>query len=69
MYKYLIRFNIFILNCIYIIFKMLPTNRNKIFFLSRQSNKPSIDFRKLMGNLNENYDGCYDIDQILEKAQ
>ena len=56
MYKYLIRFNVFILNCIYIIFKMLPTNRNKIFFLSRQSNKPSIDFRKLMGNLNENYD-------------
>ena len=56
MYKYLIRVNIFILNCIYIIFKILPTNRNKIFFLSRQSNKPSIDFRKLMGNLNENYD-------------
>ncbi len=56
MYKYLIRFNIFILNCIYIIFKILPTNKNKIFFLSRQSDRPSIDFRKLIGNLNENYD-------------
>ena len=56
MYKYLIRFNIFILNCIYIIFKILPTNKNKIFFLIRQSDRPSIDFRKLIGNLNENYD-------------
>lgn len=56
MYRYFIRFSIIVVNVVYFIFKLFPTNKNKIFFLSRQSDKPSIDFRKIISNLNENYD-------------
>lgn len=54
--KYLIKVGIFLLNCIYSIFKLLPTNSNKVLFLSRQSNKPSIDFRMLSSQLEEDCD-------------
>lgn len=51
--KYLIKLGICILNLIYFVFKWLPCNRHKILFLSRQSNKPSIDFRMLANQLEE----------------
>lgn len=54
--KYLIKVGIFLLNCIYSIFKLLPTNSNKVLFLSRQSNKPSIDFRMIVSQLEEDRD-------------
>ena len=54
--KYLIKISIFFLNLIYSVFKLLPMNRNKVLFLSRQSNKPSIDFRMLSSQLEEDCD-------------
>ena len=44
-----------LINLIYLLFKLLPTNKNKIFFLSRQTNKPSIDYRMLIEEINKNY--------------
>lgn len=48
--------NIFkvIANFIYSVFKLLPTNKNKILFLSRQSNKPSLDYKMIINEL-DNY--------------
>ena len=54
--KYLIKVGIFLLNCSYSVFKLLPTNSNKVLFLSRQSNKPSIDFRMIVSQLEEDRD-------------
>ncbi len=51
----LINIYIFILNSIYILFKLFPTKKNQILFLSRQTNKPSIDFRMIIEELEQNY--------------
>ena len=37
---------VFYLNLVYFILKLLPT-KNKIVFISRQTDKPSLDFRVL----------------------
>lgn len=37
-----------LLNVIYFFFKIFPINDKKVFFLSRQSNKPSVDFNYLI---------------------
>ena len=41
----LINICIFFANLIYIFFKILPTNKNKITFISRQSNEVALDFK------------------------
>lgn len=41
LFAYLFKFN---LKIVYFFLKLLPTKKNKILFLSRQSNNPSIDF-------------------------
>lgn len=43
---------VFILNIIYIFLKLFPT-KNKIVFISRQSDKPSLDFRMLAKEINK----------------
>ena len=53
--KLIIKVAIFVLNVIYIPFKCLKT-KNKITYISRQSNTPSIDF-KLLNQEMENIDG------------
>ena len=37
----------FILRCVYGLLKLLPTNRKKIVFISRQQNTPGLDFKLL----------------------
>lgn len=44
-----------LLNIIYSLFKILPTNKKKIFFLSRQSNNISLDFDMLIKKIQEDY--------------
>ena len=44
----------FFMGIIYSFFKLKKT-KNKIAFISRQSNEPSLDFRYLIGELNERY--------------
>lgn len=51
MYKLFIYF----LNFIYLFFKILPTNKKKIFFLSRQSNNISLDYKMLIDEIKEKY--------------
>ncbi len=46
---------IFILNIIYGIIKIFPTNKKKVLFLSRQSKKMSIDYKLLISKLNSDY--------------
>ena len=47
-YKYLLKF-------IYFFLKLLPTKKNQIVFLSRQENKPSIDFQYLIDDIHSRY--------------
>jgi len=49
---FLIKIGIFILNIIYCIFKIFPT-KNKITFISRQNNYPSVDFSLLKDEFNK----------------
>lgn len=49
-----LKIGIFILNVIYSIIKIFPT-QNKITFISRQSNKPVLDFVLLTKKLNQEY--------------
>lgn len=51
----LINLYIFFLNVIYMLFKLFPVKKNQILFLSRQTNKPSIDFRMIANELAQNY--------------
>ena len=46
--KIILKIGVFIFNIIYFFIKLFPV-QNKIVFISRQANKPSIDF-KLLGN-------------------
>lgn len=43
------------INFIYFFIKLIPTNKKKIFFLSRQSNKISLDYSMLINELNKEY--------------
>ncbi|MBE6160157.1 MAG: CDP-glycerol glycerophosphotransferase family protein [Lactobacillales bacterium] len=43
------------LNFIYMFIKIFKTNNKKIFFLSRQSNEMSLDYRMLVNYINKNY--------------
>lgn len=49
------RLYIVFLKFIYIFMKLVPTNKNKIFFLSRQSKQLSLDYKLLIENINKNY--------------
>jgi len=51
---FIIIFNI-IINFFYLFFKLLPTKKNKIFFLSRQTENPSIDYRMLIEEIEQNF--------------
>lgn len=42
-----------IANFVYAIFKLLPVNKNKILFLSRQSDRPSLDYKMIISKLEE----------------
>lgn len=44
-----------ILKIVYFFFKMFKTKKNRIIFLSRQDNKPSIDFIYLIDDINKRY--------------
>ena len=46
---------IWFLNVIYFFIKLVTKQKKKIFFLSRQSNNPSIDFRMLIKEIEDNY--------------
>lgn len=46
---------IFCLNVIYFFFKLFPTNNKKIFFLSRQSNEISLDYKMLIEEINKSF--------------
>ncbi len=46
---------IFGLNVIYFFFKLIPTNKKKVFFLSRQSNELSLDYKMLIEEINKSY--------------
>lgn len=55
--KVIINIGIFFANIIYFFIKLFPTNKNKITFISRQSNEVSLDFKLLKEELlkeNEN---------------
>ena len=45
----------YILKFIYFFLKLLPTNKKKILFLSRQSDEPSIDFIYMISDFNKRY--------------
>ena len=47
----LIKIGIFILNIIYFFIKLFPINKNKVTFISRQSNEVSLDFRMIADEL------------------
>ncbi len=47
---YIMRFG---LNLIYMFLKLLPTKGNKVLFLSRQSDKPTLDFQRIQSRLKE----------------
>lgn len=64
----LINLYIFILNIIYVLFKLFPTKKNRILFLSRQTNKPSIDFRMIIEELKQNYPE-YEIKVITKRVE
>lgn len=51
----LIELYVLFLNALYTIFKIFPIKKNKIFFLSRQTNNPSIDFRMMIREIRKNY--------------
>ena len=53
--KVLIKLGIFCLNVVYFFMKLCKT-KNKITFISRQSNKPSVDFRLLEKELSKKYE-------------
>lgn len=59
---------ILILNLIYLLFKFFPTKKKKILFLSRQTNKPSIDFRMLIIEIKKNYPD-YEIKIITKRVE
>lgn len=46
-----IKIGIFILNIIYFFIKLFPINKNKVTFISRQSNEVSLDFRMIADEL------------------
>ena len=48
--KIIVRTYIIFLNGVYLLFKMLPT-QNKIVFISRQTDKPSLDFRSIKSEI------------------
>ena len=45
----------YVMNFMYFFFKLLPTNDKKLFFLSRQTDKPSIDYRMLRDEIKAKY--------------
>lgn len=53
--KFLLKFYVFVLNIIYFFLKLMPTKKNKILFLSRQTDKASIDFRMLISEIQKNH--------------
>ena len=52
--KLILKLMIFLLNIIYFIFKLLPT-QNKVLFMSRQSNNKSVDMRLLRYELKKEW--------------
>ena len=49
----LIKIGIFILNTIYFFIKLFPINKNKVTFISRQSNEVSLDFTMIAKELKQ----------------
>lgn len=52
--KYLIKIYIFMLNLVYFFIKLFKTKKNRIYFLTRQSNNITLDFKLLIEELNKN---------------
>lgn len=53
--RFIIEGYFFFLNILYAVLKLFPVQRKKIFFLSRQTDKPSIDYRMLMKEIEKKY--------------
>lgn len=51
----LLRIYKLIMNITYFFFKLMPTKKNRIIFLSRQDNVPSIDFIYMIDDINKRY--------------
>lgn len=54
--KYLIKTYVVIQNIIYFFIKLFKTDENKIFFLSRQANTPTLDYRMLISEIKKQND-------------
>ena len=53
--KLILKLIIFLLNIIYLVLKLLPTNSKKILIMSRQSNKKSLDIKLIERSLRKDY--------------
>lgn len=58
----------FFLRFIYFFLKLLPTNKNKILFLSRQSDKTSLDYNLLINDIQKRYSN-YKIKVITKRIE
>ena len=63
----LIKISLFFLSIIYFFLKLIPS-RNKVVFLSRQDNKPSIDFIMLIEEIEKNHSD-YEIVVLCKKLE
>lgn len=57
--NFIIKVYFFFLNILYAILKLFPVQRKKIFFLSRQTDNPSIDYRMLIKELEKKYPAAH----------
>ena len=53
--KLIIKFCVILMNILYAFFKIFPIKNNRIVFISRQSDNPSLDFRILKKELEKDY--------------
>ena len=65
---FFVEVGIFLLNLFYAIIKVFTKQRKKILFLSRQTDRPSIDFRMLIGEINNEYED-FDVVVITKRVE
>lgn len=65
---FFVNVGICLLNLFYAIIKFFTKQRKKILFLSRQTDRPSIDFRMLIGEINNEYED-FDVVVITKRVE
>ena len=65
---FFVNVGICLLNLFYTIIKFFTKQRKKILFLSRQTDRPSIDFRMLIGEINNEYED-FDVVVITKRVE